>query len=67
MNPIPILSNVVLVATGVTIVLAVGSYVVYRLRDLRKRKKDNEAKKKQKVGPIYFERYYPKKSSVSAE
>ncbi|MCH7761937.1 hypothetical protein IIA15_11155 [candidate division TA06 bacterium] len=67
MNPIPILSNVVLVATGVTIVLAVSSYAVYRLRDLRKRKKDREKKKEQKGGPKYFERFYPEKSSISEE
>ena len=56
---IPILSTVIMVAIGMTIVLAVGSYLAFRLRDLRKRRKDREAKKKQEVGPRYLERYYP--------
>jgi len=56
---IPILSTIVLMAIAMTIVLAVGSYMVFRLRDLRKRRKDRDAKGKQKVGPKYFERFNP--------
>lgn len=58
MNTIPILSGVIMVATAVTIVLAIGSYIVYRLRELRKRRKESEAKRKHKEGPRYFERYH---------
>ena len=59
MDFVPILSNIVLIATGVTIVLAVGSYVVFRLRDLRKQKIDHKRKKEEKTGPKYFTRYFP--------
>ncbi len=56
---IPILSTIVLLAIAMTIVLAVGSYVVFRLRDLRKRRRDRDTKGKQKSGPKYFERFNP--------
>ncbi len=59
MELVSILSTVVLVAIMITLVLAVASYVVYRLRDIRKKKRDSEAKKGQKVGPKYFDRHSP--------
>lgn len=62
MDAIRILSTVVMVATGATIVLAVSSYMVYRLRDLRKHKKENAAKSEQKGEAKYFTRYYPDKN-----
>jgi hypothetical protein len=57
---IPILSTIVLMAIAMTIILAVASYVVFRLRDLRKRRRDRDVKGKQKSGPKYFEKYNPK-------
>ncbi len=67
MDTIPILSGVIMVTTGVTIILAVGSYTLYRFRELRKRRREREAKKEQKPGPKYFERYYPGENSISEE
>jgi hypothetical protein len=56
---IPILSTIVLLAIAMTIILAVASYVVFRLRDLRKRRRERDVKGKQKAGPKYFEKYTP--------
>jgi len=63
MELIPVLSTVVLVAILITLVLAVASYTVFRLRDIRKRRKDSSAKDGQKTGPKYFKRHSPPESS----
>ena len=63
MELIPVLSTVVLVAILITLVLAVASYTVFRLRDVRTRRKDSEAKSGQKTGPKYFQRHSPPESS----
>lgn len=65
MELIPILSTIVLAAIAMTIVLAVGSYVVYRLRDIRTQRRESEAKREEKGGPKYLERYRPGGSSGS--
>jgi hypothetical protein len=59
MSAIPILSTVVMVATGVTIVLAVASYVLYRLREVRKKRREVRVKKNLQVQQKYFDRYVP--------
>ena len=67
MKTIPILSGVIMVTTAVTIVLAICSYTVYRLRELRKRKRESEAKRKQEWEPKYFTRFHPEESPDSQE
>lgn len=53
---IPILSTVILATTIVTIVLAVGSYFAYKLRDRRRaRRRPRTASEPQRV----FRRYRP--------
>lgn len=67
MKTIPILSGVIMVTTAVTIVLAVASYTVYRLRELRKRRKETSAKGEQEWKPKYFARHHPEEPSQSQE
>ena len=57
MDIIPILSTVILVSTLVTLVLAVGSYFAYRLRESRKPKESTSLEK-----PAFFRRYQRKKA-----
>lgn len=52
MDLIPYLSAVILVATIATIVLAVGSYIAFKLRDKRKPRTRTEK-------PVFFHRYRP--------
>lgn len=59
MNAIPILSTVVMVATGATIVLAVASYVLYRLREIRKKRREGRVRSEQDPQHKYFDRFYP--------
>ena len=59
MSAIPILSTIVMVATGATIVLAVASYVLYRLREIRKKRREVRTKEDRDGEQKYFERYYP--------
>jgi hypothetical protein len=59
MSAIPILSTIVMVATGATIVLAVASYVLYRLREIRKKRREVRTKEERDGEQKYFERYYP--------
>jgi hypothetical protein len=60
---IPVLSTVVLVAILITLVLAVASYTVFRLRDVRKRRRESSGKEDEKAGPKYFKRHSPPESS----
>ena len=50
-----LLSTVILVSFIVTIVLAAGSYLAYKLRERRRPASDREAGD----GPVFFERVYP--------
>lgn len=50
MDLIPYLSAVILIATIATLLLAVGSYVAFKVRDKRKPKEDDRA-------PVFFHRY----------
>lgn len=59
MSAIPILSTIVMVATGATIVLAVASYILYRLREIRKKKKEGRIRQERDTEQKYFDRYYP--------
>jgi len=59
MSAIPILSTIVMVATGATIVLAVASYVLYRLREIRKKRKEGRIRQDRDSEQKYFDRYYP--------
>lgn len=63
MELIPLLSTVVLIAILITLVLAVASYTVFRLRDVRKRRRENSAKEGKPSGPKYFQRHSPPESS----
>jgi hypothetical protein len=50
---VPYLSAVILVATIATILLAIGSYAAFKLRDKRK------PKHQQGPPPVFFHRYRP--------
>ena len=50
-----IMSTVIMVSFIVTIVLAVGSYWAYKLRERRKPK----GKRVEDEAPVFFERIYP--------
>lgn len=52
MDVIPLLSTVILVSTLVTLVLAVGTYFAYRLRESRRPKAPPAMKK-----PTFFRKY----------
>ena len=54
-----IMSTVIMVSFIVTIVLAVGSYWAYKLRERRKPKAVRAADE----APVFFERVYPPQSS----
>ena len=53
MDLVPYLSAVILVATIATILLAIGSYAAFKLRDKRK------PRAQQGPPPIFFHRYRP--------
>lgn len=53
MDLVPYLSAVILVATIATILLAIGSYAAFKLRDKRK------PKAQQGPAPVFFHRYRP--------
>ena len=55
---IPILSTVILATTIVTIVLAVGSYFAYKLRD-RQRARGSVSPGEPEPAPRLFRRYRP--------
>jgi hypothetical protein len=61
---IPILSTIILATTIVTIVLAVGSYAAYKLRDKqRARRKVVATEEEEPLRP--FRRYEPRRSPRS--
>ena len=53
MDLVPYLSAVILVATIATILLAIGSYAAFKMRDKRK------PKAQQGPPPVFFHRYRP--------
>jgi hypothetical protein len=57
-----IMSTVIMVSFIVTIVLAIGSYWAYKLRERRKPKSVRAADE----APVFFERVYPPQSSNAA-
>lgn len=50
-----LLSTIILVTFIVTVVLAIGSYAAYKLRERRRPSPDAH----DASGPIYFERFFP--------
>lgn len=58
MDIIPILSTIILVSTLVTLVLAVGSYFAYRVRESRRPKSPSQLPK-----PVFFRKYQGKKEA----
>ena len=58
MDLIPYLSAVILVATIATILLAIGSYAAFKLRDKRKPKAHGPA-------PVFFRRYRPEEDDAA--
>ena len=59
MDLIPILSTIILVATIVTMILAVGSYIVYKARERRKPRKvwGSWSEDKEVVQKEFFRRF----------
>jgi hypothetical protein len=52
-----LLSTIILVSFIVTIILAVGSYMAYKVREHRR----PHAARAEVSGPVFFERFYPRK------
>jgi heme/copper-type cytochrome/quinol oxidase subunit 2 len=59
-----ILSTMILFAFLVTILLAVGSYAAYKLRE-RRRPRDPQGEMNDE--PVFFERFFPATRPVDAE
>lgn len=57
-----VLSTIIIVAFVVTVVLAVGSYMLYKLRERRRPHAAFDPSKEN----IFFERFYPKPTSGQA-
>jgi hypothetical protein len=57
---VPYLSAVILVATIATILLAIGSYAAFKLRDKRKPKAQQGPK------PVFFHRYRPEEPDAES-
>lgn len=58
-----LLSTVILIAFIVTIVLAVGSYLAYKLRERRRPAHEHAAAGDE---PVYFERFFPQGAGAHA-
>lgn len=58
MDIIPVLSTVILISTLVTLVLAVGSYFAYKMRESRRPRAPAQVAK-----PAFFRKYQPKQHS----
>lgn len=54
-----VLSTIIIVAFVVTVVLAVGSYMLYKLRERRRPRTTFDPSKEN----IFFERFFPKPTS----
>lgn len=61
MDIIPLLSTVILISTLVTLVLAVGSYFAYKMRESRRPRAPAQVTK-----PAFFRKYQPKKHSLGS-
>lgn len=61
MNLNAVLSTIIIVAFVVTVVLAVGSYMLYKLREHRRPKLPLDPDSEN----IFFERFYPKPPTPS--
>jgi Tfp pilus assembly protein PilE len=57
-----LMSTVIMVSFIVTIVLAIGSYWAYKMRERRKPK----GARVEDEAPVYFERFYPARTAGSA-
>ena len=51
-----LMSTVIMVSFIVTIVLALGSYLAYKVRE---RRRPRTARRPEDDAPVYFERFYP--------
>ena len=60
---IPILSTIILATTIVTIVLAVGSYAAYKLRDKKRARRKLAAPAEEEEPLRPFRRYAPRRST----
>jgi heme/copper-type cytochrome/quinol oxidase subunit 2 len=58
-----VLSTIIIVAFVVTVVLAVGSYMLYKLRERRRPRTAFDPTKEN----IFFERFFPKPASGQSE
>lgn len=58
-----VLSTIIIVAFVVTVVLAVGSYMLYKLRERRRPRVAFDPSKEN----IFFERFYPRTTSGTGE
>jgi len=58
-----VLSTIIIVAFVVTIVLAVGSYMLYKLREHRRPKSPFDPSTEN----IFFERFFPKRTAEQSD
>jgi hypothetical protein len=59
-----LLSTIILISFIVTLILAVGSYMAYKVRD---RRRPTTVAPGDGDGPVFFERFFPRRPSASEE
>lgn len=59
-----LLSTIILISFIVTIILAVGSYIAYKVRE---RRRPVAMHALATDGPVFFERFFPSRPEASAE
>jgi hypothetical protein len=57
-----LLSTIILISFIVTLILAVGSYMAYKVRD---RRRPMAAPSGDGDGPVFFERFFPSRSTAT--
>lgn len=63
MNANALLSTIILVAFIVTVVLAIGSYAAYKMRE---RRRPRSSAGVHGLEPVFFERIYPQRTPARA-
>ena len=59
-----LLSTIILISFIVTLILAVGSYMAYKVRD---RRRPTPVMQGDGDGPVFFERFFPSRPATTGE
>lgn len=59
-----LLSTIILISFIVTLILAVGSYMAYKVRD---RRRPSAVSPGDGDGPVFFERFFPSRPATTSE